>query len=178
MSSPRMTFNLTCGKGVTELQNLASLRLSSFAESRQMQQKNFDISPYYFDSYGIPPINLRHLRFCRNSSQGFWTFNRQQLQNLTSSNCGYHCLRFMIETCRTLNPVTALSAMRSAPTNLTDKTAVTYMLMNERKWRRRGVYAGTTNTGMYTSRRPIHQSRRMLDSTDSSEDDYTIDLPK
>ena len=133
---------------------------------------------YYFDSYGIPPINLRHLRFCRNSSQGFLTFNRQQLQNLTSSNCGYHCVRFMIKTCQTLNPVTALSAMRSAPTNLTDKTAVTYMLMNERKWRRRGVYAGTTNTGMYTSRITVPQSRRMLDSTDSSEDDYTIDLPK
>ena len=46
MSSPRLTFNLTCGKGVTELQNLASLRLSSFAESYQMQQKNFDSSPY------------------------------------------------------------------------------------------------------------------------------------
>ena len=40
-----MSFNLTCGKGVTELQNLTNLRLSSFAESHQMQQKNFDISP-------------------------------------------------------------------------------------------------------------------------------------
>ena len=46
MSSSGVTFNLTCGKGVTELQNLASLRLSSFAESYQMQQKNFDVSPY------------------------------------------------------------------------------------------------------------------------------------
>ena len=45
MSSPGVNFNLTCGKGVTELQNLASLRLSSFAESYQMQQKNFDVSP-------------------------------------------------------------------------------------------------------------------------------------
>ena len=45
MSSPRVTFNLTCGKGVTELQNLTNLRLSSFAESHQMQQKNFDVSP-------------------------------------------------------------------------------------------------------------------------------------
>ena len=35
----------TCGKGVTELQNLANLHLSSFAESHQMQQKNFDVSP-------------------------------------------------------------------------------------------------------------------------------------
>ena len=46
MSSSGVTFNLTCGKGVTELQNLASLSLSSFAESYQMQQKNFDVSPY------------------------------------------------------------------------------------------------------------------------------------
>ena len=43
--SPGVTFNLTCGKGVTELQNLTNLRLSSFAESDQMQQKNVDISP-------------------------------------------------------------------------------------------------------------------------------------
>ena len=45
MSSPGVTFKLTCGKGVTELQNLINLRLSSFAESHQMQQKNFDVSP-------------------------------------------------------------------------------------------------------------------------------------
>ena len=45
MSSPGVTFNLTCGKGVTELQNLTNLRLSSFAESHQMQQKKFDVSP-------------------------------------------------------------------------------------------------------------------------------------
>ena len=46
MSSPKVTFNLTCGKGVTELQNLTNLHLSSFAESHQMQQNNFDVSPY------------------------------------------------------------------------------------------------------------------------------------
>ena len=45
MSSPGMTFNLTCGKGVTELQNLANLRLSSFAEGHHIKQKNFDVSP-------------------------------------------------------------------------------------------------------------------------------------
>ena len=45
MSLPGVTFNLTCGKGVTECQNLANLHLSSFAESNQMQQKNFDVSP-------------------------------------------------------------------------------------------------------------------------------------
>ena len=45
MSLPRVTFNLTCGKGVTELQNLTNLGLSSFADSSQMQQKNFDVSP-------------------------------------------------------------------------------------------------------------------------------------
>ena len=46
MSSPGVTFNLTCGKGETELQNLANLHLSSFAESHQIEQKNFDVSPY------------------------------------------------------------------------------------------------------------------------------------
>ena len=44
ISSPGVTFNLTCGKGVTEVQNLTNLRLSSFAESHQMQQNNFDVS--------------------------------------------------------------------------------------------------------------------------------------
>ena len=48
MSSPRVTFNLTCGKSVTECQNLSNLGLSSFAESNQMQQKNFDVSPRLF----------------------------------------------------------------------------------------------------------------------------------
>ena len=43
MSSPGVTFNLTCGKGVTERQNLTNLRLSYFAESHQMQQNNFDV---------------------------------------------------------------------------------------------------------------------------------------
>ena len=50
MSSPGVTFNLPFGKGVTELQTLTNLRLSSFAESRQMQQKNFDVSPNYKQS--------------------------------------------------------------------------------------------------------------------------------
>ena len=45
MSSPGVTFNLTCSKGVAELQNLTNLHMSSFAESHQMQQKNFDVSP-------------------------------------------------------------------------------------------------------------------------------------
>ena len=109
---------------------------------------------YYFDSYGLPPIKKNHLRFCQKSTQGYWTYNRQRLQNLTSLNCGFHCVRFIIETCRTQDPFTALSAMKSAPTNLTDKTAVTYMLMNERKWTQRpGVGTGTTtSTDTYTSR--------------------------
>ena len=63
MSSPRVTFNLTCGKDVTELQNLASLRLSSFAESNQMQQKNFDVSPKGYFMYNVPSsscLSLEH----------------------------------------------------------------------------------------------------------------------
>ena len=120
---------------------------------------------YYFDSYGLPPIKKNHLRFCQKSTQGYWTYNRQRLQNLTSLNCGFHCVRFIIETCRTQDPFTALSAMKSAPTNLTDKTAVTYMLMNERKWTQRpGVGTGTsTSTDTYTSRGTLPLiSRRLI----------------
>ena len=36
-----------CNKSITELQNLANLSLSSFAESQLMQRKNFVISPKY-----------------------------------------------------------------------------------------------------------------------------------
>ena len=60
MSSPGVTY-LTCGKGVTELQDLANLRLSSFVESHQMQQKNFDVSPYGL-CYGY--INSPKILFC------------------------------------------------------------------------------------------------------------------
>ena len=55
MSSPGMTFNLTCGKGVTELQNLTNLCLSSFAESHQMQQDNFDVSPNSLEEEDFGP---------------------------------------------------------------------------------------------------------------------------
>ena len=64
MSSPRVTFNLTCGKGVTELQNLANLRLSSFAESHQMQQKNFDVSPSWDESPCVTRSLSNFLLFC------------------------------------------------------------------------------------------------------------------
>ena len=53
MSSPGVTFNLTCGKGVTELQNFTNLSLSSFAESHQIQQKNVDVSPNEGSLYSV-----------------------------------------------------------------------------------------------------------------------------
>ena len=53
MSSPGVTFNLTCDKGVTELQHLANIRLSSFAERHQMQQKNFDVSYYTINTNSV-----------------------------------------------------------------------------------------------------------------------------
>ena len=90
---PKKPTSLTCFVSNTDPQSQPGQHWVAFC----VNQKGYT---YYFDSYGIPPINLRHLRFCRNSSQGFWTFNRQQLQNLTSSNCGYHCVRFIIETCQ------------------------------------------------------------------------------
>ena len=56
MSSPGVTFNLTCGKGVTELQNLSNLLLSFFAESHQTQQKNLTSS--LMPDYMSPRISL------------------------------------------------------------------------------------------------------------------------
>ena len=48
--------NLTCGEGVTELQNLTNLHLLFFAESHQMQQKNFEVSPYH----GMNHLDVGH----------------------------------------------------------------------------------------------------------------------
>ena len=73
---------LACGKGVTELQNLTNLRLLSFEESHQMQQKNFDVSPnpdytgilhvgrygWVFLSYAISLIFKRSISFFENTS--------------------------------------------------------------------------------------------------------------
>ena len=89
----------------------------------QLGRWTLEMPPTAGGSKGGPtPWELRLLdvRFCQKSSQGYWTYNRQRLQNLTSSNCGFHCVRFIIETCRTLDPFTALSAMKSTLTNLTD----------------------------------------------------------
>ena len=76
-----MTFNLTCGKGVTELQNLTNLRLSSFAESHQMQQKNFDISPNGWPLIGhnIVKLRIRNERAARDlvSDYGVWGATQQ-----------------------------------------------------------------------------------------------------
>ena len=57
----QVTFNLICGEGVTELQNLTNLCLSSFAESHQMQQKNFDVSPYVYGPYSFLYVQIEIL---------------------------------------------------------------------------------------------------------------------
>jgi len=111
---------------------------------------------FYFDSYGIPPITIKHLKFCQKSSHGIWTYNQQQLQTLTSTTCGLHCIRFLLEACRNLNAFTGLKAMRESPTNLTDKTVLGYILRNQRKWRRQ-----STSANMYTTTtpHPLHAPR-------------------
>ena len=48
-----MSVNLTCGKGLTKLQNLINLRSSSFAESHQMQHNNFEVSPNIRSLVGV-----------------------------------------------------------------------------------------------------------------------------
>ena len=86
---------------------------------------------FFFDSYGLPPITINHMGFCQRSSHGIWDYNRQQLQGATSQTCGAHCTRFLIETCRTLDPYTTLSEMTSSPTELTDRTALSYLEINQ-----------------------------------------------
>ena len=134
---------------------------------------------YYFDSYGNPPINIKHLRFCEKSSQGYWTYNRQRLHNLTSSNCGFHCVGFIIETCRTLDPFTALSVMKSTPTNLTD-TAIRskYRYHHHRHVHFQGGHSSQSESDEEEQAEEMErEAEKKLDTTESDES-YSIDLPR
>ena len=75
-----------------------------------------------------------------------------------------------------MDPFTALSAMRLTPTNLTDKTAVTYMMKKERKWTWSGVYMQDKHVHFQEANLSELEEEK-LDSTDS-DDSYTVNLPR
>ena len=52
-------------------------------------------SPYYFDSYGLPPF-IPSIRSFINRNCIMWDYNAIQLQGLTSTICGKYCCLFAL----------------------------------------------------------------------------------
>jgi hypothetical protein len=46
----------------------------------------------YFDSYGLSPFVKSHLSFLNKEN---WTYNKIEMQSLTSNVCGHYCLMFL-----------------------------------------------------------------------------------
>ena len=53
----------------------------------------------YFDSFGLPPLYMRFVNFLDTQCTS-WTFNEIQLQGLTSTMCGHHCVFYLLHRCR------------------------------------------------------------------------------
>ena len=53
----------------------------------------------FFDSYGLPPLHKRFLKFL-NVNCSSWTFNDKQLQGLNSRVCGHYCVFYLLHRCR------------------------------------------------------------------------------
>ena len=82
---------------------------------------------FYFDPLGLPPVVINHIDFCMLSSDRLVRFNEQQLQAQDSTTCGAHCIRFLIDTCRTGNPTTYLAIWRQTPTLMTERSVKQYV---------------------------------------------------
>ena len=64
---------------------------------------------YYFDSFGLPPIVPEILEFLEKRSTKGWTYNKKQIQDITSSTCGNYTVLFIIFKCNNLTPEDYLS---------------------------------------------------------------------
>ena len=53
---------------------------------------------YYFDSFGLPPLNVRVRRFLDTFSD-VWSHSQIPIQCVTSSKCGHFCLFFLVYKC-------------------------------------------------------------------------------
>lgn len=82
---------------------------------------------FYFDPFGIPPMVINHLEFCKQSSDEVLHYNSKQLQSVRSNTCGAHCINFLLETCRTGDPQTYLKKVKSLPTAMTERLVKQYV---------------------------------------------------
>lgn len=54
---------------------------------------------YYFDSFGLPPLNALVRRFL-NTFSDVWSYSAIPIQCVTSTKCGHFCLYFLVYKCR------------------------------------------------------------------------------
>lgn len=88
---------------------------------------------YYFDPYGLPPLKLhKYFNAFLNKSKYKWKYNKKQLQHITTSTCGAHCIHFIQESCRTSNPKMTVCKMTQKP--ILNDLMVIQNLINLRKY--------------------------------------------
>jgi hypothetical protein len=57
---------------------------------------------YYFDSFGINPFVEDIIKFL-NKRCVKWSYNKQCIQNITSSTCGHYCVLYIIHRCQNIS---------------------------------------------------------------------------
>lgn len=65
----------------------------------------------YFDSFGLPPIDKRVLRFLQKNTTK-WTYSNKVLQHPFSFLCGGFCIYFLIKKCQGQSLNTLLKGFR------------------------------------------------------------------
>jgi hypothetical protein len=53
----------------------------------------------YFDSFDFPPLNKEVYEFMTNQRVNSLTYNRKQIQDITTTTCGHHCVIFIKLRC-------------------------------------------------------------------------------
>lgn len=59
---------------------------------------------YYFDSFGLPPLVDDIFNFIAQRAYKGWRYNRNIIQNISSTTCGKYCIIFIINACNNLTP--------------------------------------------------------------------------
>lgn len=58
-----------------------------------------DNTGFYFDSFGLPPLQPEFINFMNKKNSNGWTCNKSTLQSVTSSTCGLYCILFVKYKC-------------------------------------------------------------------------------
>lgn len=59
---------------------------------------------FFFDSFALPPVVPEIKRFLDTRATKGWIRNNRQIQDITTSTCGYYCVLFIIYVCNALPP--------------------------------------------------------------------------